>query len=265
MPSKQLDEHTLELLFRSHFTGLCQFAAGYVKDSEAAKEIVQEAFVNLWEKRESIDISKPVKGYLSTTVRNRCLNYLRDHKKFSSELLSVENLAREESYDQHDKMVESDLRRQIGLAIDELPEKCREIFTLSRYRHMKYQQIAGHLQISVKTVETQMSKALQHMRIRLAEYLPLVLFVISLLRYFATSLLFFLSLFRYFAISLLFFLSLFRYFAILLLFFLSLFRYFAISLLFFLSLFRYFAISLLFFLSLFRYFAISLLYYTASG
>ena len=172
------DEHNLESLFREHFTGLCQFAMGYVKDSETAKEIVQEAFVNLWEKRNTIDLSKPVKSYLSTTVRNKCLNHLRDHKKFSSDLLALENLSNEAIYNAPDKLVESDIRLTIARAIEELPEKCREIFRLSRHHNMKYQQIADHLEISVKTVETQMSKALQHMRVRLAEYLPVYLTIL---------------------------------------------------------------------------------------
>ncbi|MCX6303464.1 MAG: RNA polymerase sigma-70 factor [Bacteroidetes bacterium] len=176
---RQFDKSTLESLFRDHFIGLCTFASGYVKDEGAAKEIVQDAFVNLWEKRDVIDLSKPVKSYLSATVRNRCLNYLRDHKKFSHDLLALENLSNEPMFGQHDKLVESDITSQIALAIEELPEKCREIFRLSRYKNMKYQQIAFHLGISVKTVETQMSKALQHMRIRLAEYLPLLFFILQ--------------------------------------------------------------------------------------
>ncbi|MEI7724065.1 MAG: RNA polymerase sigma-70 factor [Bacteroidota bacterium] len=179
----QFNEQTLESLFRDHFTGLCQFAVGYVKDEQTAKEIVQDAFVNLWEKRGSIDLSKPVKSYLSTTVRNKCLNYLRDHKKFSSDLLALENLSQEATYDQPDKLVEADLRNQIIRAMEELPEKCREIFKLSRNKHMKYQQIANELQISVKTVETQMSKALQHMRRRLSEYLPIIVFMASVCRF----------------------------------------------------------------------------------
>lgn len=184
---QNLDEHSFQSLFKDHFTGLCQFASGYIKDSEAAKEIVQDVFVNLWLKRDTIDSSKPVKSYLSTSVRNRCINYLRDHKKFSSDLLALENLSHESIYEQPDTLVESDLADQIDRAIEELPEKCRQIFRLSRYQNLKYQQIADQLQISVKTVETQMSKALQHMRHRLAEYLPLLIFAISLFRYFAIS------------------------------------------------------------------------------
>ncbi|MCX6266153.1 MAG: RNA polymerase sigma-70 factor [Bacteroidetes bacterium] len=185
--SGNLDEHALEVLFRNHFIGLCRFALGYVKNEDAAREIVQDSFVNLWEKRDSIDLSKPVKSYLTTAVRNKCINYLRDHKKFSSDLLALENLSQDGMSDMPDKLVESEMRDQINRAIAELPEKCREVFTLSRYQNLKYQQIADKLKISVKTVETQMSKALQHMRIRLAEYLPILL-LISLFRYFATSL-----------------------------------------------------------------------------
>ena len=183
----KLEEQTLELLFRSHYKGLCQFAMGYVKLDEVAKEIVQDAFVSLWEKRHTIDLSKAVKSYLSTTVRNKCLNHLRDHKKFSSDLLALENLSDESVYDQPDKLVEQEIREKIAAGIAELPEKCREIFILNRYENLRYQQIADKLRISVKTVETQMSKALQHMRIRLAEYLPLLLVLILLNHFFTVS------------------------------------------------------------------------------
>jgi RNA polymerase sigma-70 factor (ECF subfamily) len=136
-----------------------------------AREITQEAFISLWEKRGIIDLSKPVKTYLSTTVRNKCLNYLRDNKKFNREILDFEGLVTDKTYDQPDRMVEAEIRAKIVKAIDELPVKCREIFVLNRHENLKYQEIANRLEISVKTVEAQMSKALQHMRDRLAEFL----------------------------------------------------------------------------------------------
>jgi RNA polymerase sigma-70 factor (ECF subfamily) len=173
----RLDEAALGALFKSHFKGLCMFAVGYVMDSEAAREIVQDSFVSLWMKRDSIDLSKPVKTYLSTTVRNKCLNYLRNNRKFSKELLDLENISEITEYHQPDKLVEQELQKQIDKAIQELPEKCREIFVFNRHENLKYQQIADKLGISVKTVETQMSKALQHLRNRLSEYLPILLFL----------------------------------------------------------------------------------------
>jgi RNA polymerase sigma-70 factor (ECF subfamily) len=173
-----LDERSFEFLFRHHFTGLCHFATGYVKDFSIAREIVQDAFVSLWEKRESIDPEKSVRPYLSTTVRNKCLNYLRDHRKFSTDLLSLEGFNAESEYREPDRLMEAELEKRIALSIGELPEKCREIFLLSRQDNLKYQQIADKLKISIKTVETQMSKALQHMRLRLSEYLTILLFLL---------------------------------------------------------------------------------------
>jgi len=141
-----------------------------VKDFETAKEIVQDAFISMWEKRETIDMSRPVKSYLTMVIHNKCTNYLRDNRKFDTYLLDIENLLDVQEYESSDSLIEEELKAKIDSAIAELPEKCREIFVLNRFESLKYQQIADKLQISVKTVETQMSKALQHMRVRLAEY-----------------------------------------------------------------------------------------------
>jgi RNA polymerase sigma-70 factor, ECF subfamily len=116
-----------------------------------------------------------VKTYLSTTVRNKCLNHLRNNKKFNTDILEIEGLLVEQVYYQPDKLVETEIKEKIDKAIQDLPEKCREIFLLNRHEQLKYQEIADRLSISVKTVESQMSKALQHMRIRLAEYLTLLI------------------------------------------------------------------------------------------
>jgi len=166
-----LDQKTFEKLFREEFKGLVVFAIRFLKDYETAREIVQESFVNLWNTRERIDMAKPVKTYLATMVRNRSLNYLRDHKKFDTNILIHENLFPVPVYEQPLLMEEHELSTRIQNAVAELPEKCREVFLLSRNENLKYQQIADKLGISVKTVETQMSKALQHLRHRLKEYL----------------------------------------------------------------------------------------------
>jgi len=158
---------------------LCFFAQKYVKDFETSKEIVQDAFISLWEKRETIDMSRPVKSYLTMVIHNKCTNYLRDNRKFDPFILNIENLLEVPEYDGADILVEEELKLKIDASILELPEKCREIFVLNRYENLKYQEIANKLQISVKTVETQMSKALQHMRIRLAEFISVFLILVS--------------------------------------------------------------------------------------
>ena len=154
---------------------MCFFAQKYVKDFETAKEIVQDAFLNLWEKRDTIDMDRPVKSYLTMVIHNKCSNYLRDNRKFDQYILNIENLVDIPEYEGTDSLVEDELKAKIDAAIGELPEKCREIFVMNRYESLKYQEIANKLQISVKTVETQMSKALQHMRVRLAEYITVFL------------------------------------------------------------------------------------------
>ncbi|NVO20635.1 MAG: RNA polymerase sigma-70 factor [Bacteroidetes bacterium] len=175
-----LDQATFELLFRSEFKGLCFFAQKYVKDFETAREIVQEAFLSLWEKRDTIDASRPVKSYLATIIHHKCHNHLRDNKKFDTGLLDIENLLEFRDVATLDILVEEELANAIQLALAELPEKCREIFILNRYENLKYHEIADKLQLSQKTVEAQMSKALQHFRVRLAEYLPLILVLMIL-------------------------------------------------------------------------------------
>jgi RNA polymerase sigma-70 factor (ECF subfamily) len=158
---------------------MCFFAQKYVKDFETAREIAQAAFISLWEKRETIDMNRPVKSYLAMVIHNKCTNYLRDNRKFDQYILDLENILEVPEYDGADSMVEAELKLKIDLSIAELPEKCREIFILNRYENLKYQEIADKLQISVKTVETQMSKALQHMRIRLAEFITVFLILVS--------------------------------------------------------------------------------------
>ena len=176
---KTLDKATFELLFKSNFKGLCYFAQKYVKDIETSKEIVQDAFISLWEKRQTIDLSKPVKSYLTTIIYNKSLNYLRDHKKFDRDILGFENLLHENTPDSDTRIITAEITQRINDALAELQEKCREVFLLSRHENLKYQEIADQLQISVKTVETQMSKALQHMRVRLAEYITIILLILS--------------------------------------------------------------------------------------
>ncbi len=171
-------KEAFENLFRTEFKGLCFFAMKYVKDYETAREIVQDSFIRLWEKRDVIDTSKSVKSYLTTSIHNKCLNHLRDNRKFDNNLLQIEQLSEVSDGKTSDFLVEKELRKSIETAIDELPEKCREVFLLSRNENLKYQEIASQLGISVKTVETQMSKALHHLRLRLSGFMSLLAFFI---------------------------------------------------------------------------------------
>lgn len=157
------------------------FALEYVKDHDIAREIVQEAFASLWEKRDTIDTGRSPESYLGKTVRNRCLNYLRDNKKFDRSILEFEGLGDSHAYQEQDHLVAEELKIKIDKATEELPGKCREIFLLNRVEHKKYHEIAEELDLSVKTVEAQMSKALRIMRDKLSEFIGIMIIIIEIL------------------------------------------------------------------------------------
>lgn len=174
-----MSKKEFEELFREYFKPLTAFAKKYLNDIDLAKEMVHEAFLKLWEKREEVDTNKSVKSYLYTTVYNRSLNYIRDNKKFDRTEGKTELLERSENWDQTNQMIAVEIETKINQTLDDLPEKCRQIFVMSRYEELKYKEIAEKLDISIKTVETQMSKALKALRKNLAEYMTVLLFVIG--------------------------------------------------------------------------------------
>lgn len=166
-----------EALFREHFTGLSYFARKYTGDLDSAKEIVHTVFLRIWENRHNFDWENPAKSYLFTSVYNRSMNYLRDRRKFT-ENHNIDVLSQSEPLVCNDSPDAEELEKQIQAAIDKLPQKCREVFELSRFSEKKYAEIAVHLGISVKTVEAHMSKALHLLKQELKDYLYLLLLVI---------------------------------------------------------------------------------------
>ncbi|HSG67147.1 MAG TPA: RNA polymerase sigma-70 factor [Bacteroidales bacterium] len=176
-----MNAESFEALFRKHFKGLSYFAMEYVKDHDIAREIVQEAFVSLWEKRNTIELGRSPKSYLGSTVKNRCLNYLRDNKKFDRTMLDFEGLDLQHDYEEQDHLVTGELRARIENATQALPDKCREVFLKNRVEHKKYHEIADELGISLKTVEAQMSKALRIMREKLSEFISIMILILEII------------------------------------------------------------------------------------
>ena len=176
-----LDEKSFELIFKTYFSNLTIFARKFVYDLDTAKEIVHNVFFNLWEKRNEVDTGRSLKTYLFSSVYNRSLNYLRDNKKFIQGDIS-EVYTRVVNEEVTSGIEQAELEQRISEALKKLPEKCREIFTLNRFDDLKYKEIAGKLNISIKTVEAQMSKALRIMRDELNEYLPAILFLMWIIK-----------------------------------------------------------------------------------
>ena len=170
------NESAFEMIFRSYNQPLCRYAYSFLEDKEEAEEVVQSAFITIWEKRKSLDIQTSLKSYLYRMVRNACLNVIK-HEKIKQQHVTHELAVAESTYESvAQKVYASELELKITEAMKALPEQCRLVFQLSRFEELKYQEIADQLQISVKTVENHMGKALKIMREQLKEYLPLFLF-----------------------------------------------------------------------------------------
>jgi len=167
-----------EVLFREYFAGLCYFARKYVNDIDSSKEIVHNVFIKIWENRLDFDWEKPAKSYLFTSVYNRSMNYIRDNKKFINDIeADLQNtVVHEGTFSEN--MEAAELESRINQALLNLPEKCRQVFELSRYEGKKYSEIAERLNISVKTVETQISKALKILKEQLKDYLTIMIIML---------------------------------------------------------------------------------------
>lgn len=167
----RIDMQEVERLFRSEHKKLCNTANRIVNDRDASQDIVQEVFIKFWNKRHELKIETSATAYLLKAVINTCLNYLESNKrqfKLREDISTdhIAGLADQESKDLEDK----ELQARLEMAIEKLPPKCKTIFVLCKYEGMKYQQVADHLSISLKTVENQMGIALQKLREDLKDY-----------------------------------------------------------------------------------------------
>lgn len=165
-------------MFIQYWSALCEFASQFISDTEA-EELVQNMMIWIWENKETINIEKSLKSYLFSSVRNRCYNAIRDGKTREK----IHNFLYERMKDEiesPDYYLANELAINIDKAISELPEKYRETFIMSRFDEMSYPEIAGKMNVSVKTVEYRMSQSLKLLRIRLKDYLPLLIFILKL-------------------------------------------------------------------------------------
>ncbi len=171
------DEKLFENLFKEHYNSLVHFAKKYVSDDDDAEEIVQQMFTRLWVNNQTITINTSIQSYLFGAVRNACMNYLK-HEKVKNAHGDHVRLTHSSS-EQIDFLELDELNTTIKKAFNKIPEKCREVFELSRYEGKKYQEIADTLNISIKTVEKQMSKALKILREELSDYLIILIILIG--------------------------------------------------------------------------------------
>ncbi|MEO8582982.1 MAG: RNA polymerase sigma-70 factor [Flavitalea sp.] len=168
-------EHAFGHLFTTHFKKLHAYAFTIVKEEMTAEEMVQNVFYKIWEKQGRVDIQTSVTAYLYRSVYHESLNYLKHQKVRSAYQSHVIRTSKTETDNAASKLNVSELQKKIDLALSELPEQCRTIFQMSRFEELKYQEIADKLGLSIKTIENQMGKALKILRIKLKDYLPILI------------------------------------------------------------------------------------------
>ena len=168
-PAEFINRRVFESCYQEYYSSLCRFAHRYLDSESESKDLVQDLFVDIWTNREKIRITTSVKSYLFAAVRNRSLTKLKSKLRVEPLLGGKDELTVDPV-----SLDYPALELAINRAIALLPEKCREIFVLSREHGLKYSQVAAKLNISEKTVENQITIALARLRDATKEFLSVI-------------------------------------------------------------------------------------------
>lgn len=169
-PIKQGDEKAFKALFHHHYPGLYRYCRTYIFEKETAEELVQDVFIHLWENRQSLIIKHSLSAYLHASVKNKALNYLKSKYARQKAITIDDSTVELEAQTLDSPPDQEKLYRLAQEGIQQLPERCRIIFTLSRQAGLTYDEIAEELSISKESVKSQIKIALQKLRRYLNEH-----------------------------------------------------------------------------------------------
>jgi RNA polymerase sigma-70 factor (ECF subfamily) len=164
------DKKVLKELFEAHYRQVCGAIHRLVGERGVTEDLAQQVFIRFWEKRDTINITTSPGAYLHRMAINEALGWLRSKKNKPYEEISA-TTPFEEVRDAEQNYLHDELEDKVRKAVDTLPPRCRAVFQLSRFEEKSYQEIADELEISKKTVEHQMGKALRVLRELLGPYL----------------------------------------------------------------------------------------------
>jgi RNA polymerase sigma-70 factor, ECF subfamily len=170
---KQGDPEAFEVVYKTYYSQLRKFAIKFVKSNDAAEDMVQNVFLNIWKNHETWEVKGEIGSYLFGAVRNQALNYLKQQRISNEYLNKMEFIEAAPELSADQEYMLSEIQHALEKSIEKLPEKCRLIFTMNRQLGLKYSQIAELLGISIKTVETQMSRAVKSIRKLLTPFISI--------------------------------------------------------------------------------------------
>lgn len=163
-------------LYNLFYAPLCVFASRYLSDRTVVEDCIQDVFFNIWKNRKNISVEISARSYLFSATKNKCLNVIQKLK--SEQTFEQYILNTYDEYTSDDLYSMEELQQLIDNAIEDLPGKIKTVFCMSRFQHMTYKEIAETQNISVKTVESYMHKALLQLSLRLRDYLPVIMYLL---------------------------------------------------------------------------------------
>jgi len=168
---KEGNTKIFDYLFQYYYSGLVVFSYRMVEDMDSAEDIVQDFFFRLWLNRNELVINQSIKSYFFSAVKNRSLDFLK-RKKIGTKVVEEVAGQTETRNEGQSYIVQYELEEQIKEAIDKLPEKCRKVFLMNRFEGVKPSEIARIENISVRTVEGHIGKAIRILKKELENYFP---------------------------------------------------------------------------------------------
>lgn len=169
------NQKQFESIFNEYWEELYRSAYLRLKDQAVTEDIVQEVFVDLWQRRESIEIQSSLKGYLLTAVKYKVLKYFNQQAKFRAERLDQIDIVAQDD----DEMAFEEVYKNIEVAIDKLSPKCRVIFRMSKIEGLSTEEIAIQLNLSKQTVHNQLSKSMGLVRTEMKHMAPLLILILE--------------------------------------------------------------------------------------
>jgi RNA polymerase sigma-70 factor (ECF subfamily) len=179
------DKNAFKEIFLAYYSKLSWFVERYIKSQETADEIIKELYIDLWEKRDQLNVHTSVKAYLYRAARNRALNYIRSQntigRKLPISIIEDEELVIIKSHAKtpYEELEQKELEQAVEEAVGSLPGRTKLVFTLHRDDGLTYAEIANVMEISAKTVENQMARAFRKLREKLSPFMPVLTFLVE--------------------------------------------------------------------------------------